>query len=154
MSDVLTTTQRSYNMSRIRSEKTGPEIRLRDLLISKGLSDFKMQPQEIPGRPDFYFLNQRTALFVDGCFWHGCKTCFQTPQTNRKFWSSKISSNIVRDGIVNKILSITKDDNYLENSTKQAKVREYEKQIDQLVYKLYGLTPEERRKNTESRKRP
>ena len=45
--------------------------------------------------------------------------------------------------LVDKILAITKDDDYLESSAKQAKVREYEKQIDQLVYKLYGLTPEE-----------
>jgi len=45
--------------------------------------------------------------------------------------------------LVNKILTITKDDDYLENPAKQAKVREYEKQIDQLVYKLYGLTEEE-----------
>ena len=45
--------------------------------------------------------------------------------------------------IVDKILTITKDDDYLENSTKQAKVRDYEKQIDQLVYKLYALTSEE-----------
>lgn len=106
MSDVLTVTQRSYNMSRIRSEKTGPEIRLRDLLISKGLSDFEMHPQEIPGRPDFYFPNRRVVLFVDGCFWHGCRICFQIPQTNRKFWGSKISSNIARDGAVNRILGV------------------------------------------------
>lgn len=45
--------------------------------------------------------------------------------------------------LVNKILAITKDDDYLENSTKQAKVKEYERQIDQMVYKLYGLTEEE-----------
>jgi hypothetical protein len=45
--------------------------------------------------------------------------------------------------LVDKILTITKDENYLENSAKQSKVREYEKQIDQMVYKLYGLTPEE-----------
>ena len=45
--------------------------------------------------------------------------------------------------LVDKILAITKDDDYLENPAKQAKVREYEKQIDQLVYKLYDLTPEE-----------
>ncbi|MEX0909910.1 MAG: N-6 DNA methylase [Candidatus Paceibacterota bacterium] len=45
--------------------------------------------------------------------------------------------------LVDKILAITKDDDYLENSTKQAKVREYEKQIDQMVYKLYGLTQKE-----------
>ena len=45
--------------------------------------------------------------------------------------------------LVDKILAITKGSDYLENSAKQAKVRDYEKQIDQLVYKLYGLTPEE-----------
>ena len=45
--------------------------------------------------------------------------------------------------LVENILTITKDDDYLENSGKQAKVCEYEKQIDQLVYKLYGLRPEE-----------
>ena len=106
MADVLTTTQRSYNMSCIRSEKTRPEIRLRDLLISRGLSNFEMQPREIPGKPDFYFSDRRAALFVDGCFWHGCKACFQEPQTNRKFWNSKISSNITRDGVVNKLLGV------------------------------------------------
>ena len=45
--------------------------------------------------------------------------------------------------IVDKILAITKDDDYSENSTKQAQVKKYEKQIDQMVYKLYGLTKEE-----------
>ncbi|MDD3491864.1 MAG: hypothetical protein PHG13_02800, partial [Candidatus Pacebacteria bacterium] len=45
--------------------------------------------------------------------------------------------------LVDKILSITKDNNYLENPFKQAKVQKYEKQIDQLVYKLYDLTQEE-----------
>ncbi len=104
MADVLTTAQRSYNMSRIRSERTKPEIQLRDFLISKGLNNFKMQPKDVPGKPDFYFSDRKTALFVDGCFWHGCKDCFQTPQTNRKFWSSKISSNIIRDKIVDKLL--------------------------------------------------
>ena len=45
--------------------------------------------------------------------------------------------------IVDKILSITKSDNYSVNPTKQSKVKEYEKQIDQMVYKLYGLADEE-----------
>ena len=45
--------------------------------------------------------------------------------------------------LVDKILSITKDDDYLENSTKQIKVKEYERQVDQMVYKLYGLTDDE-----------
>jgi hypothetical protein len=58
-----------------------------------------------------------------------------------KHISESEQNNIIQ--LVNKILAITKDDDYLENSAKQAKVREYEKQIDQLVYKLYGLTDEE-----------
>jgi len=45
--------------------------------------------------------------------------------------------------LVDKILAITKDDDYLQNKEKQAKVKEYERQIDQMVYKLYGLTEEE-----------
>lgn len=45
--------------------------------------------------------------------------------------------------IVDKILTITKDSDYLENSTKQAKVKEYERQIDQMVYQLYGMTEKE-----------
>lgn len=104
MVDVLTTVQRSYNMSRIRSENTVPELLLQELLVLKGLSDFEMQPKQIPGRPDFYFPNRRSAVFVDGCFWHRCKNCFQTPLTNEKFWSLKIETNTIRDRTVNKKL--------------------------------------------------
>jgi DNA (cytosine-5)-methyltransferase 1 len=92
-------------MSRIRSEKTGPEMRLHGLLISRGLGDFEMQPKRVLGRPDFYFPNRKAAIFLDGCFWHGCRTCFQVPKTNRKFWNSKIESNIVRDRAINKKLA-------------------------------------------------
>ena len=77
---------------------------LRDLFISKGLTDFEMQPKEIFGRPDFYFENRKTALFMDGCFWHGCENCFQEPATNKKFWNSKIKTNISRDRMVDKKL--------------------------------------------------
>ena len=56
--------------------------------------------------------------------------------------TDQIKQNTIVD-IVDKILAITKDKDYLENTTKQAKARDYEKQIDQLVYKLYALTPEE-----------
>lgn len=104
MADVLTTAQRSFNMSRIRSENTGPERLLHELFTLNGLKDFEMQPKQIPGRPDFYFPHSRSAVFVDGCFWHGCKYCFQAPQTNKKFWSSKIGMNTARDRDVNKQL--------------------------------------------------
>lgn len=105
MADVLTTAQRSYNMSQIRSSNTGPEIYLQELLVASGLADFEKQPKEIPGRPDFYFPKHKSVIFVDGCFWHGCRNCFQTPQTNEKFWKSKIEGNISRDVTVNKKLN-------------------------------------------------
>lgn len=97
--------QRSYNMSKIRSRNTGPEIQLRSLLISKGLGDFEMHFRKIPGNPDFYFPGRNAAIFLDGCFWHGCKVCYQLPKTNREFWNSKIKTNIMRDQKVNKLLS-------------------------------------------------
>lgn len=104
MADVLTIPQRSYNMSRIRSRNTSPEIHLRELLISNDLNDFETHPKGIPGHPDFYFPNYKYAVFVDGCFWHACRNCFQAPQTNTKFWGLKINGNIQRDHIVNKKL--------------------------------------------------
>ncbi|GEM_PF-82182 len=104
MADVMTTAQRSYNMSRIRSQDTKPEIQLRNLLISNGISDFEITPKHIPGRPDFYFSNRKTAVFVDGCFWHGCKDCYQAPKTNAKFWKKKVSTNTARDQVVNREL--------------------------------------------------
>lgn len=50
----------------------------------------------LPGRPDFVFTGERVAIFVDGCFWHGCK-CKQLPKSNRAFWSNKIQTNHTRD---------------------------------------------------------
>lgn len=91
-------------MSRIRSQNTGPEVRLQELLTLKGLGDFEMHPKQIPGRPDFYFTHRKSAVFVDGCFWHGCKDCYHAPKTNGKFWSSKIGTNVTRDRDVNKKL--------------------------------------------------
>ena len=96
MADVLTTAQRSYNMSRIRSKGTGPEICLQELLALNGLGDFEVQPKEIPGRPDFYFPNRKSAIFVDGCFWHGCSDCYQAPETNAEFWKSKKETNTTK----------------------------------------------------------
>jgi DNA mismatch endonuclease (patch repair protein) len=55
----------------------------------------------IPGRPDFSFRKQKVAVFVDGCFWHGCPRCFRLPKQNRAFWKKKIEGNRRRDRSVN-----------------------------------------------------
>ncbi len=105
MADTLTTTERSYNMSQIRSVDTKPERSLRDLMVSNGIWNFETHPKSIPGTPDFYFPTEKIAIFVDGCFWHGCDSCFKLPASNRAFWTSKMETNIERDRAVNRTLS-------------------------------------------------
>ena len=55
-------------------------------------------------RPDFVFLKSRTAIFVDGCFWHGCPKHATKPANNKEFWRRKLSSNKKRDRVVNQTL--------------------------------------------------
>jgi DNA mismatch endonuclease (patch repair protein) len=56
------------------------------------------------GKPDFAFLKQKIAVFVDGCFWHGCPKCYTRPKTNRAFWDKKRADNMARDQRVNRQL--------------------------------------------------
>jgi DNA mismatch endonuclease (patch repair protein) len=63
-----------------------------------------LHPDGIPGRPDFIFTKRRVAVFVDGCFWHGCPRCGHIPKTNTPFWKAKIQRNIDRDRETNQKL--------------------------------------------------
>jgi DNA mismatch endonuclease (patch repair protein) len=56
-----------------------------------------VQPKGLPGKPDFYFHRPKLAVFVDGCFWHGCAACGHTPRTNSAYWSEKVRRNRDRD---------------------------------------------------------
>jgi DNA mismatch endonuclease (patch repair protein) len=88
-------------MSRIRgtgNEET--EVRLAKLMRAEGIRGWRRH-LPIPGRPDFSFRKQRVAVFVDGCFWHGCPRCFRLPKQNRAFWKKKIEGNRRRDRSVN-----------------------------------------------------
>ena len=93
--------KRSWVMSRIRgkgNEKT--EVRLAKLMRAEGIRGWSRH-LSIPGRPDFAFKKQKVAVFVDGCFWHGCPRCFRLPKQNRAFWKAKIEGNRRRDRSVN-----------------------------------------------------
>ena len=57
--------------------------------------------QSVHGKPDFVFARERLALFVDGCFWHGCRWHLRIPQSNRKYWVRKIADNVARDRSTN-----------------------------------------------------
>ena len=59
----------------------------------------------IPGRPDLVFTKQRIAVFVDGCFWHGCLIHGVAPKSNASFWRTKIDENRERDRKVNDALA-------------------------------------------------
>lgn len=94
--DVAT---RSRVMSRNRSRGAkSTEWRFRSLLMRAGIRGWAIGHDfGLPGRPDIIFLQKRVAIFLDGCFWHGCRHCRSIPTTNRQFWSTKIGENRKRD---------------------------------------------------------
>ena len=100
MTDVLTPDQRKLNMSRVRGKNTGPEIKLRKLLWSRGIRGYRIH-HNLLGKPDIVFTKKKIAIFIDGCFWHKCPVCFHEPETRKEFWVKKISSNVERDEKVN-----------------------------------------------------
>ena len=99
----MTRAQRSYVMSRIRSTNTKPEIALRRHLRSLGVTNYRLH-SKVPGTPDVVIPSAKIALFVDGCFWHGCRRCYKAPTSNKRFWSNKLERNINRDKKVTRLL--------------------------------------------------
>lgn len=103
--DNLTAEQRHYNMSMIRLKDTKPEVLVRSYLFRRGLR-FRKNDNRLPGHPDVVLPKFKTVVFVNGCFWHGHKNCryASVPKSNVSFWTSKIESNISRDGRVSEEL--------------------------------------------------
>ncbi|MFB3918357.1 MAG: very short patch repair endonuclease [Terriglobales bacterium] len=95
-SGVSTTRSRIMSSIRGKGNKT-TEVTLRLALVRAGISGWRLHAQDVPGRPDFFFPAQRLAVFVDGCFWHGCPKCGHAPSTRREFWQAKIKRNRQRD---------------------------------------------------------
>lgn len=94
---------RSYNMSQIRSKNTKPEEIVRKYLFSKGFR-YRKNDKRYPGRPDIILPKYKTAIFVNGCFWHmhdGCPK-FIMPKSNIEYWKPKLERN-KRHDIENKI---------------------------------------------------
>ena len=88
---------RSRVMGKIRARNNrSTELRLRMALIRQGRRGWVLHP-DLPGKPDFFFEREKLAIFVDGCFWHGCRKCGHIPKTRSVFWSAKIERNRLRD---------------------------------------------------------
>ena len=111
MSDTMTPEQRHRCMSHIRSKDTKPELKVRRWLWSHGYR-YRLNVKSVPGKPDIVMRPYRTAIFVNGCFWHGHDTelrvengemriigshCCKIPNSNREFWVAKIRRNQRRD---------------------------------------------------------
>ena len=114
MTDTMTAEQRHRCMSHIRSRDTKPELKVRRWLWSHGYR-YRLNVKSVPGKPDIVMRPYRTAIFVNGCFWHGHNVrmsegeralmgervensaCCKIPQSNREFWISKIKRNQERD---------------------------------------------------------
>jgi DNA mismatch endonuclease (patch repair protein) len=93
-------------MSRIRGRgNRSTERAMTALFRSNRITGWRRHPAYVFGRPDFYFSQLRTAIFIDGCFWHACSRCFKMPAQNRSFWEEKIRRNRRRDRLVARTLN-------------------------------------------------
>ena len=93
MPDNLTPETRSKVMASIKGRDTKPELILWNLLDHR---KFKRHP-DISGNPDIGSKSRKIAIFVDGCFWHGCPRCYKLPSTRPEYWSSKLKRNKEND---------------------------------------------------------
>ncbi len=97
MADVLTKAGRSTLMGRVRSAgNASTEQRLVRLLGKHRITGWQ-RGALLPGKPDFVFRAAKVAVFVDGCFWHGCPRHARTPNTRVVFWKAKLARNAQRD---------------------------------------------------------
>ena len=99
MSDNLTPLARSALMARVRGTgNVSTELTVQHILRSRRIWGWEKHPSDLPCKPDFYFRKAQLALFVDGCFWHGCPSCCRNvPKTRSRFWSDKLRANRCRD---------------------------------------------------------
>lgn len=97
--DRISKIRRRANMAAIRSKNTKPEIAVRKFLFRNHLR-FRLHAKALPGRPDIVLPSRQVAIFVHGCFWHGCRKCVdgkRQVQSNSEYWSNKILRNKKRD---------------------------------------------------------
>jgi len=104
MPDVFTTKERSRVMATIRSKgNKATELRLVSILRAARITGWRRH-QPLLGHPDFVFRHAHLAVFVDGCYWHGCRWHCRMPQGNRAYWQRKITRNRDRDRQVTRLL--------------------------------------------------
>ncbi len=100
MADIVSKKKRSAVMAAVRSHgNRATELRLVTLLRTYGITGWRRK-QNLIGKPDFVFQRERLIVFVDGCFWHGCRRCYRRPASHRGYWDAKVLRNRERDNNV------------------------------------------------------
>lgn len=96
--DNLSEEDRRRTMSAVHSKNTSLERRLYSMLAGMGCRGWTKNDSTLPGKPDAAIIANKVAIFVDGCFWHGCPVCAgKKPSTNTEYWSEKLRRNQERD---------------------------------------------------------
>ena len=96
--DNVSASVRSRTMAAVKSTgNRSTERVLRARLVRWGIRGWRMHARDVTGCPDFVFEERRVAVFVDGCFWHGCPTCRRPPNSNQEYWTKKVERNKTRD---------------------------------------------------------
>jgi DNA mismatch endonuclease (patch repair protein) len=104
MVDTFSKIERSRIMASVKSRNTkSTELRFISILKSKGIIGWRRN-YPLSGKPDFIFPRLRIAVFIDGCFWHGCPQHCRMPSSNIKYWTEKIEKNKTRDKKITKAL--------------------------------------------------
>jgi DNA mismatch endonuclease Vsr len=89
--------QRSRVMRAVTSKDSAAELALRKELRTLGIRGYRLHAKDVAGKPDLVFRRDKLLVFVDGCFWHGCPTCYRAPRANSEYWSMKAERNRARD---------------------------------------------------------
>src|SRR5215211_4730893 len=84
-------------MRAVRGRNTRPEVQLRRSLRERRLLGYRISPRTVLGSPDVAFIRLKLAIFVDGCYWHGCPAHCRLPETNADYWRRKVARNSDRD---------------------------------------------------------
>lgn len=93
-------------MSRVRRKDTQPELVVRRLCRELGFVGYRLHRSDLPGRPDIAWIGRKSAIFVNGCFWHShkCSKGFRSVESNKEYWNSKFQMNRKRDASAIKAL--------------------------------------------------
>jgi len=127
---MSTKLSRSENMSRIRSRNTRPELLLRRALWAAGLR-YRLH-YNLVGKPDLVLIKARIAIFVDGCFWHGCPQHYSAPNARQEFWKAKLRENVLRD--------FAADDGLVSKGWKVLRIWQHElKSVESIVARIRNV---------------